>query len=386
MLHALMRMRFYYVCYSSILFGFVLARSLLAYGPVGHEIVGAIADERLANTTTGEQIRNLLDGISLKKAAVLADEIKAWDKNGPDHPKAFRYRRYPRIDAQLCDFWKANPPTRDAGSARPSHHWFHYTDVPVVRPEKYEDGAAGRSQWDVVHMIGYCVDVLRGRVPEENDRKITKPIAIILLAHFVGDIHQPLHVGAQYFDNAGKVVDPDKEKAALADEGGNTFSFELSDDPPRGRGMHKRKFHGFWDFDVVNTLLPPMPETASKEERRAALDAAEQKLAHEMATQEPKDWKMPPDLDLNRYAAGWANEILPIAREAHERIVFKSVAPLVDQERIVAAGDAEEKPGGPPGAYRRWASAIVRMELHKAGWRLADLLQKSLAPGDQPSK
>jgi hypothetical protein len=382
----LMRMGFYRGCCSATLFGFLLVSRLSAYGPVGHEIVGAIADERLVGTPAGEQIHNLLEGMSLKKAAVVADEIKAWDKNGPDDPKAFHYRRCPRLDAQLVDFWKANPPTTDPNSARPSHHWFHYTDVPLVRPEKYEDGTAGRSQWDIVHMIGYCADVLRGRIPEDNERKITKPVAIILLAHFVGDIHQPLHVGAQYFDNAGKIVDPDKDKTALADEGGNSFTFELSDDPPRGRGVHKRKFHGFWDLDAVNTLLPPMPETVSKEERRALLDAAEWKLADEMAKQEPKDWKMPADLDVNRYAASWANEILPIAREAHERIVFTKVAPLLDRERTVAAGDAEEKPSGPPGEYRKWASSIVRMELHKAGWRLADLLQKCLMTEAKPSK
>ena len=53
-----------------------------AYGPLGHEIVGAIADERLANTPTATKIRALLDGFTLEKAAVIADEIKGWDKNG----------------------------------------------------------------------------------------------------------------------------------------------------------------------------------------------------------------------------------------------------------------------------------------------------------------
>src|SRR5689334_12532919 len=84
-----------------------------AYGPVGHEIVGAIADERLAGTKTGDQVRDLLQGISLKKASVIADEIKGWDKNTPDDPKAFHYSRHPIVDAQLTAYWKANPPTKD---------------------------------------------------------------------------------------------------------------------------------------------------------------------------------------------------------------------------------------------------------------------------------
>jgi len=131
-------------------------------------------------------------------------------------------------------------------SAAPSHHWFHYTDVPVVPAQNYRGGKVGRSKWDIVHMIPYCVDVLQGRVPEQNDRKITKPVALILLAHYVADIHQPLHVGAAYFDAQGRLVDPDKDRSALPDEGGNTFTLELIDDPPRRRGIHRKKFHSFW--------------------------------------------------------------------------------------------------------------------------------------------
>src|SRR6266576_4633665 len=158
-------------------------RQTEAYGPTEHQIVGAIADERLAGTATGKKVGQLLDGLTLEKAAVIADEIKGWDKKGADIPKAFHYFAHPKIDRQLRDFWRANQPTHDANSAMPSHHWFHYVDVPVVRMEKYADGKAGRSKWDIVHMIPYCLEVLRGRVSEQNERKITKPVALILLAH-----------------------------------------------------------------------------------------------------------------------------------------------------------------------------------------------------------
>ena len=56
--------------------------SILAYGPLGHQIVGAIAHERLANTPTAAKVDALLDGLRLEKAALLADEIKGWDKKG----------------------------------------------------------------------------------------------------------------------------------------------------------------------------------------------------------------------------------------------------------------------------------------------------------------
>jgi hypothetical protein len=98
-----------------------------------------------------------------------------------------------------------------------------------------------------------------------------------------------------------------------------------------------------------------------------------------MASQEPANWKVPAGLDASRYAQSWANEILPIAREAHERLAFKQVAPLTEENRVVAAGQVEEKPSATPGDYRKWATGVVREELHKAGWRLADLLEKSLS-------
>jgi S1/P1 Nuclease len=239
--------------------------SAFPYGPTGHQIVGEIADEKLAGTPAGKAVTAYLDGLTLEKTSVIPDEIKGWDKKGADDPGIFHYSAHPRIDAQLRDFWRANQPTHDLNSAAPSHHWFHYTDVPVARAEKYADGKAGRSQWDVVHMIAFCTDVLQGVRPEQNDRKITKPIAIILLSHYVGDIHQPLHVGAEFFDKEGHVADPDRESSTLPDEGGNTIGLHLVGDPPSGRLPHTKKLHGFWDLDTVNALLPQVSDTMSKE-------------------------------------------------------------------------------------------------------------------------
>ena len=355
-----------------------LRASTLAYGPLGHEIVGAIADERLANTPTAAKIRALLDGLTLEKAAVIADEIKGWDKKGVDDPKSFHFSSHWKIDRQLRDFWRANQPTHDTNAAAPSHHWFHYTDVPVVPPQKYGDGNAGRSKWDIVHMIPYCVQVLQGQIPEQNERKITKPIALILLAHYAADIHQPLHVGAEYFDQQGQVTDPDKDKAALGDEGGNTFTLELSDEPRRRRGIHKKKFHGFWDYDAVNELFPHLPGTPPKSEFQAQIEPLKKELVHEMATHEPRNWRMASNVAIDNYAEMWADEILPIAREAHARLEFRNVKPSLDGDRIVAAGEAIEKPAADHMLYRTWTTNVVRDELHKAGWRLADLLEKVL--------
>jgi hypothetical protein len=366
-----------YLKYAIALFAVLVLQNARAYGPVGHEIIGGIADQKLAGTPAGAKVAALLDGITLEKASTIPDEIRGWDKNGPDDPAAFHYPAHPKIDAQLRAYWHANPPTQDLNSPTPSHHWFHYTDVPVADAEKYGDGKAGRSKWDIVHMIPYCIGVLKGDVPEDNPRKITKPIAVILLAHFVGDIHQPLHVGAEFFDKAGHTANPDKAADTLEDQGGNTLTLNLESG---GTELARHsKFHSFWDSETVMANLPPMPETLTKEERHAKIDAAKKDLIHEFLTHEPKNWRLAPSVVLKDYAEAWANEIMPVAREAHDRLEFKDVAPkTLDDGTVVAAGIAGEKKSADGVSYYDWSARTVREQLAKAGWRLANVLEQAL--------
>ena len=342
-------------------------------------MVGEIADRRLAATPAGQKLKDLLDGMTLEEVSIIPDSIKGWDKNGPDDPGIFHYTAHPRIDAALVAYWKANPPTYELKSPIPSHHWFHYTDVPLLGDEKYADGKVGRSQWDIVHMITYCVDVLTGATPEDNPRKITKPIAIILLAHFVGDIHQPLHVRAEYFDSVGKPINPDVTPNALPDQGGNTIMLHL---PMSLVLAHKKGIEllRFWDTDAVMANLPELPDTMQKDERRAKMDAAEAALVKEMAALEPKAWREPPNLPLTGYAEAWGNDILPLAREAHARLQFSNIRARTDGGEVNAGGDAEGRNGSDGVDYKAWAAKVVRMEIQKGGWRLADLLQKALDP------
>jgi len=64
---------------------------------------------------------------------------------------------------------------------------------------------------------------------------------------------------------------------------------------------------------------------------------------------------------------------MPIARQAHERVEFSNI-----HASTTANGSAIERemPDGIP--YREWAGGIVKVELHKAGWRLANLLDRIL--------
>ncbi len=368
---------------------FFAAVDLYAYGAEGHQLVGAIADERLANTPTAAKLQALLDGLTLQKASVIADEIKGWDKNGPDAPGIFHYTSRPRIDAALTEFWKANPPTHDEASSTPSHHWFHYTDVPLFRGERYGDGTIGRGNWDIVNAMRYCIAVLRGDEPEENPRKITKPIAVILLAHFVGDIHQPLHVGAPFFNERGEQVDPSQTAGALPNDGGNTLTLEYSQAAADRLHHLKSNFHSFWDTHSVSLALTDLPPEMPKEERQARIEEARKGLAHGWAVEEPKDWRLPDNVSVAAYPEAWADEILPLAKECHERLNFREVHPQQIELRTVATGVVEGKQVKDGAPYEEWASGVVRDQLHKAGWRLADLLEKALegnAPVIAPSK
>jgi hypothetical protein len=364
-------------CFSTfVLLVLALSSPAHAYGPEGHKIIGAIADRKLANTPTGARVSELLDGYTLSEASIIADTIKQWDKPGVDDPKVQKYfSSHPQIAEQLRAFWKANPPASDDTSAVPSHHWFHYTDVPLVGDEKYGDGKVGRSKWDIVHTMRYCIAVLQEKEPADNARKITQPIALILLAHFVGDIHQPLHVGAQYFDRAGQTANPDKTSETLPDEGGNSLRLKLADRVPRKRFP---RLHGFWDADAVLANLPQFPDTMPKEERQAKMNAAEKELIDRLAREEPKNWRLPAEMKVSDYPEAWANEILPWARQAYDRLDYEHVIPRLDHEKMVAEGEVVEQPMRDGLSYRQWSGRVVLEEMHKAGWRLADLLENVL--------
>src|SRR5207248_11801370 len=93
----------------TVLIFFAFISSSFAYGPLGHEIVGAIADRKLAGTPTAEKIKTLLDGIPPERASLIADDIESWDKNGPDDRRGIHFRDHPKIEQPLHDSWNAYP-------------------------------------------------------------------------------------------------------------------------------------------------------------------------------------------------------------------------------------------------------------------------------------
>jgi hypothetical protein len=314
-----------------------------AYGPRGHQLVGAIADRRLAkNETVAGKVNDLLDGLTLERVSTLPDEIKS--RKCGTKPSGNR------ISRELQAFVNAN-----CGS--PSHNEFHFTNIPVFGDEDYDDGEVGRGKFDIVQMIPFSIRVLKGDEPETNGRAITKTIAVILITHYLGDIHQPLHVGAEFFDAEGNPFEPTVQNRGFASQGGNKlilFTFF------KGKKTSAGKFHSYWDGQTVENAFGNQTNS---------------KVARKLANKEPENWELSGEIE--SWAEQLANGILPVAREAHQRLEYKSIKVQTGQRDITSGRCEEKKPSGGT-FYAIWAGDVVKEEIHKGGWRLAALLEQAL--------
>jgi hypothetical protein len=331
----------------------LLSVNAFAYGPRGHQLVGAIADKRLArNRAVARKIRRLLDELTLERVSTLPDEIKSWNDCGSRPPSPNPVVDRVRINNELRAFLQAN-----LCSAKPSHDEFHYTDVPVTGGENYADGEVGRGKFDVVQMIPFCLRVLRGEEPETNERAITKTVAVILLTHYLGDIHQPLHVGAEFFDADGNAFHPTASNQGFGDQGGNKLTlFTFADDNLRAVG----KLHSYWDSQTVNNAFG---------------EATNASIATRLARRAPGRWRLTGGIET--WAEQLADDAMPLAREARSRLEYKNIEIVSDQHEI-KSGEAREKRRRGNQNYTRWSANVVRTEIHKGGWRLAALLEKAL--------
>jgi hypothetical protein len=170
-----------------------------AYGPEGHLIASAVAEPRLCAAARSE-LAALGDGQSLADLGLWADRVR---------------REYPE-----------------------SAPW-HYMNIP--------DGADVRAfrhppEGDVLEAIARFRQVLGDR----SRPKAERAAALKYLAHFIVDIHQPLHVGRE------------------SDRGGNTIEFPL--------GRATTNLHRFWDSDVIE--LTNLSVSRYARSLRARLEAA----------------------------------------------------------------------------------------------------------------
>lgn len=101
-------------------------------------------------------------------------------------------------------------------------------------------------------------------------------------------------------------------------------------------------------------------------------------IAAQLVAKEPAGWNSTAGEDPSRWAELWANEILPVAREAHARLQYSGVQPKEDYGVILAAGFVREKTAFDRKSYAVWSEEVAYAQIARAGWRLAALLETAL--------
>ena len=241
-----------------------LPQSSFAWGADGHQTVGAIADALLVGTKAGAQVKALLGDTTLEKVSVWADCVKGI---APDKDFAYtstgRYAECIPFEtasgiAAMADYVKRNNDACHPGPGEEScHKQYHYADVSLQHAH-YQTGYTGTSDHDVVHAIQAAALVLQDKPQPAPFNIKDKAEALALITHFIGDIHQPLHVASAFLDADGKLINPDE---VAHDQHNNTVGGNALQCPCGN-------FHALWD-DVpvqfkhgrMNTMLTKKART-----------------------------------------------------------------------------------------------------------------------------
>ncbi|WP_139826179.1 S1/P1 nuclease [Derxia lacustris] len=337
--------------FASRLSAFVLGAGLacassaaLAWGGDGHRTVGALADRLLEGSRAGAQVATLLGGgLRLEDAAVWADCAKGVERDGYGYRYGSqgKYRDCARFEttrgeAEMVDFVRRNDDNcrREPGDET-CHKQYHYADVALQR-RAYALGRVGTSDVDVVSATTAAIRVLQGRPAPWPFSIRDRREALLLLAHYVGDIHQPLHVGALYLDQNGRRVDPDNDGFDRRSEtrGGNEIRVL------RDNGRDGPNLHALWD-DLPAALKPHN------------IDAGWVAAARRVK---------PSDGPLDDWAAQWASQSLGQARRGLKDLDFSPKTEGRWQTRL-------------PADYRDSIDDIKQTQLTLAGARLAQVLK-----------
>ena len=329
----------------------------------GHRIVGAIAD--LVLSSHDPDVYN-------KVMKLLATK----DASGNDVKRTLsQVAVFPDCAKPDNELYCGRPPSEEEkGYVRRNPHngAYHYTDIPLGQ-SSYVAYSPGTEEDDVVQMIKFAVKQLRaksaGDKPKMRDVSLTDAEALWLLAHLVGDIHQPLHVGAMFFDKetCTTAVDPNTVPGGMANvastTGGNDIKLVAL--APAPAVPPADNLHFFWDGAAV-----------AKAMQADGLAGSEQEFARLLASEAPANWQSAGDPDT--WAEQWAADIMPLARDAHDpaRLTIalkeRKVSPA---GKVTCTWNTQIKP-----EYSGWGKDRAREQLRKAGFRLAALIEAIFKP------
>ena len=152
------------------------------WGATGHRAIGEVASKHLSRKAS-KAIERLLEGESLAFVSTYADEI--------------------RSDSQYNSYAPR-----------------HYVNMPFDKT--YQD-IPHKDEGDIVQAINHCIAVLKNPESSKADQKFF----LKLLVHFIGDLHQPMHVGRE------------------EDKGGNDIKMTWFGD--------NTNLHRAWDSDIIDS-------------------------------------------------------------------------------------------------------------------------------------
>ncbi len=328
----------------------------MAWNAQGHEEVGAVADQLIVGSHAEQWVKYLLDNSNLQTVSVWADCAKGVKSSDgktlayQDNPQYVECAPFSgpqgtqRFERFVARNWK------QCGTAHGTefcHNQYHYTDVSNLR-DHYQADYIGANNHDVVHAINAAIAVLRGQTPPAPFDIADKQEALMLLAHYVGDIAQPLHVSALYLDATGKVIDPE------------VSGYKIGYDTAGGNNIvdGKKLFHAEWD-------APPASPAAFSDQVAELLRLAKQ---------------VPPTPgNLTSWPTSWATDSIQASHHVFASLHFTM--------KPIEGGNSENLPekwdaSGIDADYQSRADAIKMHQLAKAGARLAQVLE-TIWPNDQ---
>jgi hypothetical protein len=322
-----------------------------AWDAEGHQIVGSIADAMLSANAKAK-VASIL-GVDLRTAAPWLDCVKSVHRIDG----TFKYVEEPPFEAPCTPFRDARNlmvdyvgrnfvqcsytvHRKDHGhefdEEMGCHNTYHFDDVAIQR-DHFDRNFQGTNEHDIVAAINAAIAVLLDRPSPPPFKVATKAEALFLLAHLVGDLHQPLHVGAVYLDMQGLEVDPDVTHTI--DPANETIGGNIIFDD-------QKNFHAAWDMPPTNFQVAQALELL------------------------PRAQQVPRDSDrVENWSFAWATDTLKLEPRAFAGATFARVQPSPahrDGGWSITFSDHA--------AYVDARDAIKREQLAKAGARLANLL------------
>lgn len=285
-----------------VLFSLVLAQNAMAWGKEGHRVVCDLAFGEM-HITTKKEVKRLLK------------ELPSEHKQRINH----FLKRSKRAEIKFADACVWADTIRDLPEYQGFAPW-HYVNI-----ERDAQGvnSSGCLQGCVLEAIP-----LHQRVLNESSNSWQKLQALMFLGHWVGDIHQPLHVG--FAD----------------DRGGSILRIRIDD--------RETDFHRLWDTDIIRWMV----KLNGWDDEALALNIAQ--------------------VNIMGYDTAYSMTAAPIWAEESRQI---AQSPRT-QYCAMKNGECRKPKGRPPyqlsGTYYSQQWPVVRVRLRLAAERLANAVDDAM--------